>query len=264
MFNLIKMNLYRMTHAVSTWVLAIVAALYALMEFGIMKIILDDPFNMMEGMAESMGVSSMTAGSAITSILRGSDFLIIAAIFVVLFSNAEQKCGFDKNIIGITKNKWKHPLARWISAVIGLTGLMVITGGIFLGTSALFLNAFSMGSATFFLKNLGLVYVGTVAFSAVFFFFTTLFRSSVGGIVPSLVISLGILYLIENLLDLLVKKIFTSPKVLPTDFFLDSQVMNFNMESGTKACIILCVLCLAYTVAAVGGSMLLQQKRDVK
>ncbi|MBO4928081.1 MAG: hypothetical protein J5379_07530 [Clostridiales bacterium] len=264
MLNLIKMNLYRMTHAVSTWVLAIVAVLYGLMQFGIMKIIMDDPFNIMEGMSEAMGLSEATAASVFTSIIRSSDFLIIAAIFIVLFSNAEQKCGFDKNIIGITKNKWKHTLARWISAVIGMTGLVVLAGGVALGASALFLNAFTAGSATMFLKSLGLSYVGLLAFSAVFFFFTTLFRSAAGGIVPSLIISLGILYLIENLMDLLVKKLISNPAVLPTDFFLDSQVMNFDFSSGTKACVILCVLCAGYIVAALGGSMLLQQKRDVK
>ena len=49
MFNLIKMNLYRMTHAVSTWVIAIVTVLYAFLQFGALKLMMDDPLHMFDG-----------------------------------------------------------------------------------------------------------------------------------------------------------------------------------------------------------------------
>lgn len=264
MINLIKMNLYRMMNATSTKVLAIVSALFGLMQFGILKLIADDPFNIMGSAASEMGFDSVTGATLVSNFLRSSNFLIIVAVFVVLFANAEQKCGFDKNIIGITKHRWLHPLSRFIAAVIGVTALMAITGIIGIGCSALFVNAFSFGSATAFIKALGLTYLGTVALSGVFFFFTTAFRSAAGGVVPSLVICTGILYMIEQLLDLLVKKVAGSPKLLPTDLFLDAKFLNFNMDSGMTACLILAAVCVGYLVFSVGGSMLLTQKRDVK
>ena len=266
MFNLIKMNLYRMVHAVSTWVLAIVAALLAFLDFGIMKIMVDDPFKLFgDAGSKMLGTTTITSRTTIAGFLISSDILIVLAIFVVIFANAEQKNGFDKNIIGITKMKWKHTVARWLSCVIGLTAIVAVSYGLYFGLSALFMNSFAMGSVAAYLKVLATVYFGLVAFSAIFFFFTTLFRSSVGGIVASLVMSLGVLSLLEKLLDFAVKKIFTSPKILPTDLLFDSAYINFDATSATtKACLILAGLSLAYIVLSVGGSALLQQKRDVK
>jgi len=133
------------------------------------------------------------------------------------------------------------------------------------GLTALFVDAFTLGSAVAMFKSLGLMYLGAVAFSAIFFFFTTLFNNSVGGVVSSLVISLGIFSLIEMLLDMAVKKIFSSPKVLPTDIFYDSVFMNFShADASTKAILIFAGISVAYIALSLFGSMMLQQKRDVK
>lgn len=267
MLNLIKMNMYRMRHAVSTWVIAIVTIVFAFMQFGSLKLLLDDPFNMFdagEG-AKMLGFATVGGENLVTTLLHNSNILIIAAVFVVLFANAEHKSGFDKNLIGITNHKWKHALARWISAVIGMTIFIVLGYAVLLSLCALFLDAFSFGSAAAMLKSAGFLYLGMVTFSAIFFFFTTLFKSSAGGIVASLVISLGILNLIEQLLDLAVNKIFSNPAYVPSDFFFDNAYMTFDASgAGMKACVVFVAICLVYLVLSVGGSMLLQQKRDVR
>lgn len=258
------MNLYRMSKAVSTKVIAIVWIFLTLFNFGVMKIVVDDPFNIMSEADKATLATSSVASDLIQSLFVSSNFLIILSVFVVLFANAEHKCGFDKNLIGITNHKWKHALARWISAVIGMTVLMVVSSLIYLGTCALFLNAFELGSLATLAKVCGIVYMGMVTFSAIFFFFTTLFKSSAGGLVPSLIISLGILFMIEKLLDFLFNKVFGSTDYVPSDFLFDSKFLNFDMDAGRNAIIFLGVLCLVYTVLTVGGSMLLQQRRDVK
>ena len=266
MFNLIKMNLYRMSRAVSTRVIAIVMVCFALLQFGSLKLIFDDPFNMFSGEAGSMVAFDRLDGvSAVTTFLQNGNVLIILAIFVVLFANAEHKCGFDKNLIGLSKNRWKQTLARWISAVIGMTALIAIGFGVMLGLTALFVDAFTFGSAVAMFKSLGLMYLGAVAFSAIFFFFTTLFNNSVGGVVTSLVLTTGIFNLFEMLMDMLVKRIFSSPKVLPTDIFYDSVFMNFShSDASTKAIMIFAGISVVYIVLSLLGSMVLQQRRDVK
>ena len=266
MINLIKMNLYRMSRAVSTWVMAIVIAVFGFMQFGTLKIILDDPLNLFDATSSSMlDYSTLDGVKTVTNFLQNSNILLILAIFVVLFVNAEHKAGFDKNIIGITKNRWKQTLARWISAVIGMTCLILIGYLVMLGLCALFIDNFAFGAVVPMLKSFGLMYLGAVAFSAIFFFFTTLFNSSVGGVVSSLIISLGILNLIETLLNMLVKKIISNPKVLPTDIFYDSVYFGFNHESaGAKAIMIFALISVVYIVLTVGGSMILQQRRDVQ
>jgi len=266
MFNLIKMNLYRMTHAVSTWVIAIVTVLYAFLQFGALKLMMDDPLHMFDGGAVSiLGMDNVTGIDTVTNFLQNSNVLIIFAVFVVIFANAEQKCGFDKNIIGITQYRWKHTVARWLSAVIGVTALILLGYGIMFGLSALFINHFTLGSVAAIARSFGLMYMGMVAFSAVFFFFTTLFKSSAGGIVASLVISLGILNLIEKLLDLLTKKFISNPRFLPSDFFFDNAYMTFDHAgAGTKAILGFVAICAVYAIVSMGASMLLQQRRDVK
>ncbi len=265
MINLIKMNLYRMSRAVSTWVMAIIIAVFGFMQFGSLKMFLDDPLNLFDGSgSSSLGFKTLDGVKSVSTFLQNSNILLILAIFVVLFVNAEHKAGFDKNIIGITKNRWKQTLARWISAVIGMTCLILIGYAIMLGLCALFIDNFAFGAVAPMLKSLGLMYLGAVAFSAIFFFFTTLFNSSVGGVVASLIISLGILNLIEMLLDMLVKKFISNPKVLPTDIFYDSVYFSFNHESaGAKAIMIFALISVVYIIVTVGGSMILQQRRDV-
>ncbi len=255
-----------MSRAVSTWVIAIVTVCFAILQFFSLKLIFDDPFNMFDGNgAAMMSIDKISGVNAVTTFLQNSNVLVILAVFIVLFTNAEHKCGFDKNLIGLSKQRWKQTLARWISAVIGMTAFIIIGYGVMLGLTALFVDAFTMGSVTAMLKSLGLMYFGAVAFSAIFFFFTTLFNNSVGGVVSSLIISLGIFALIETLLDMAVKKIFSSPKVLPTEIFYDSVYMNFaHTDANTKAILIFVGISVAYIALSLFGSMMLQQKRDVK
>lgn len=260
MFNLIKMNLYRMTHAVSTWVLGIVAMAIAFLDFGLMKILIDDPFKM--GISD--GKTTITALKTIGSFLMGTDLLIILAIFVVIFANAEHKSGFDKNIIGITKMKWKHTLARWASAMIGVTVMMVLAYGVYFGMSALFMNHFELGNMAQYAKVLGVVYVCYAAFSAIFFFFTTAFQSSVGGIIPSLVITTGIFTLLEQLADLGIKKLIHNPKFLPSDVLFDGVFRSLEMDAGAKSLLRVVAVAAVYIVVLLGACMFMQQRRDVK
>ena len=100
-----------MSRAVSTWVIAIITVCFAFMQFGSLKLIFDDPFNMFDGSASSMVTFDRLDGvSAVSTFLQNSNVLIILAVFVVLFANAEHKCGFDKNLIGLSKNRWKQIL----------------------------------------------------------------------------------------------------------------------------------------------------------
>ena len=102
------------------------------------------------------------------------------------------------------------------------------------------------------------------AFSAVFFFFTTVFRSSAGGLVPSLLITTGVLSLISKLLDLGANKLFNNPKLLPSDFFLEGAFSAVSNEASNGTLIRVVVTAAVYIVVALGLSMFIQQKRDVR
>jgi len=263
MFNLIKMNLYRMTKAVSSWVILFVAMAIGVLDFAMLKITVDDPFHL--GMAETAGFTSgMNWMVALQGVFFGTTLLIVIGVFVVIFSNAETKCGFDKNIIGITKSKWKHTLARWISAMIGVTVIMAVTFFVTVALSFIFMNSFTAGDLLQFAKILGIIYLFYAAFSAVFFFFTTAFRSSAGGVVASLVISLGVLNMIEMLIDLGFTKLFGQTRYVPSEFFLDGAYGHLSVDSANGTLLKLTLICVVYIVAALGFSMFLQQKRDVK
>ncbi|MBR3057786.1 MAG: hypothetical protein IKG93_07420 [Clostridiales bacterium] len=263
MLNLIQMNLYRMKKAVSTWVLAIVAVAIAVLDFSIMKIYVDDPFGW--GLAEITGMEGgMDMMKTITGFLRGTDLLIVLSIFVVIFTNAEQKCGFDKNIIGITKHKWKQTLSRWLSAMIGVTAIMALAYGTFTGLSVIFMNSFSAGDMVAYGKLMLIVYLFYAAFSAVFFFFTTAFKSSAGGLVPSLLITTGVLSLITKLLDLGAERLFHNPKYLPSDFFLEGAYAAVSPDASNGTILRVVVTAAVYLVVALGLSMFMQQKRDVR
>lgn len=266
MTNLIKMNLYRMVHAVSTWVLAFTAVALALLDLVANKMIYDGLFGIDYGDL-AKGYAGTTATNTIMDFLKSGDTILIVAIFLVIFVCAEHKSGFDKNIVGITPNRWKQTLARWISAVIGMTGILAISYGTYLGTSALFMNQFSFGDVTDYLKSGALVYFGVIVLSAIFFFFSTLFNSSTGGIVASLIVTTGLLMVIEHLLDSLAGKIFNNPAHLPSDFFYDTAFFYTNLNTAEitrKGIVFFLVLSAAYLVLSLGGSMLLQQKRDIK
>lgn len=262
MFNLIKMNLYRMSHAVSTKVLAIVAVAISILGFGLMKIILDDPFHIFCDIEGLTLAGSASLSSSVTQLLA-SGMLIVISIFVVIFSNAEAKCGFNKNIIGITKSKWKHAVARWISAMIGVVIISGIAFIVYVGLQALFLNSFEVDSVSMFFRNLGLTYLCITAYSAVFFFFTTLFKSSAGGIVTAMIMVTGVLTLVATLIDLGFTKIFTNAAHVPSEFILSSVVPSFAADMAGTNVLKLVVITVCYIVVSMGASMFLEQRRDV-
>ncbi len=251
-----------MIHATSTKVLFIVALAISILGFGLEKFILDDPFNLFSAM-EGVTIMGSVSLSSSVSMLLASGMLIVISIFIVIFANAESKCGFNKNIIGITKNRWKHSLARWIAAMIGVLVISSVAYLVQLGLQALFLNAFVMDSAVLLLKYLGLTYLCIAAYSAVFFFFTTLFKSSAGGIVTAMIIVTGVLGLIETLLDFGFMKIFTNATHVPSEFLLSSVVPNFAANMGDTNVLKLVVILGCYIVAALGASMFIEQRRDV-
>lgn len=265
MIKLIKMNLYRMTHAVSTWVLMACMIAMTLFAFSMNKLVLDDPFNMNLSQGMQDVPTYMTSIDSISSYVQVGMIIMLVGIFVVIFTNAEHKCGFDKNIVGITKSRAKQTIARWISSIIGATALTVVGQGFYIGLSAAFMNDFRWDSAKDFLCVCAVAYLGLVTFVTLFFFFTTLFNSSTGGIVATCFISTGLLALIESLLDKVADKIFSSPAHVPSDFFLDSAFMYLDLNSvAVKGCTFFLILCAAYIVLSLGGSVLLQQKRDIR
>ena len=95
------------------------------------------------------------------------------------------------------------------------------------------------------------------------FFFTTLFKSSAGGIVTAMIMVTGVLSLIENLIDFGFMKIFTNATHVPSEFLLSSVVPKFAANMDGTNVLKLVVILGCYIVVALGASMFLEQKRDV-
>lgn len=149
MIKLIKMNLYRVFHSKSTWIMLLVTIGFALFS-GYME---KEDYNMQkeayekgeyqeseeEGEQVEMGISVKTPfnekwveGSEVRVLeficadISSGIMLIMVTIFAVLFVHAEDSSGFVKNIAGQVKRRWILYLSKTIIVMAFTLFLLVL------------------------------------------------------------------------------------------------------------------------------------------
>lgn len=143
MLNLIKMDLYRMFHTLSTWITILFTAGMALfcvvMVQGDLDAMAEDPAYAQEMEQEIESASDgnedrqlglyaesdpewiegkIEAGEFISTQLQSGLFTLFVVIFAAIFANAEQKNGYIKNIAGQLPNRGVLALSKLTASAV--------------------------------------------------------------------------------------------------------------------------------------------------
>ena len=215
MFNLLRMDLYRLVRSKSVYICLASLMAASLLCFWMVWLI-DTP----EGQ-ETAARLGMTAEIADTedegfhvaisgekvSLLEGYNTLLmfreigmdggayvfIFGIVIVLFFCSDYSSGFMKNIISLHRRRWMYISSKLIAAAIMDLCYLAICLGFCLLLNVLFHNLVPAAPAADFLFYLGHIFVITMGFAALFLLICTFTRSTAAGVLAASVLSIGIL-----------------------------------------------------------------------
>ena len=286
MLNLIKMDLHRMFHSPSTWI--ILAFSVALAVFNVIATNLDiqsiaeNPQSAQLVQSEVTGNEDRTigivvetdpewihgpieAGEVISTQLRSGILVLVCVIFTALFVNAEHRNGYIKNIAGqfprrgmLVLSKLAAIALQVLLMLILFTAATALSGWICWG-SRLYLDSFSS-----LLPFLGTQYLLHLGFSALILFLCVLTRSSAFSMVIGLLACCGALIPVYSLVNQAVYNIQPGWNFDISRYMLDGNISMAGIGAGggvlLRAVLVSCAFLVIFTAAA----MALMKKRDVR
>ena len=275
MFNLIKMDFYRLFRSKAFRVGIIAAVITALIgvlvNYGILEIIKLGMQDGAEGVEELsmffpilqwLSVDGVDFASVV---MTGTGFLalFIGCMISASFVGAEQSCGYVKNIAGQLPNKGLTVVSKFVvTCFIQLVVLLVyvivcsITANMFFGG---YIVSYSIGKL---LALLGLRFLLFCAIDAILLFFCTLTKSHAIAMVIGAIFGIGVTYLLYWAVNMLLSVVNITVKI--AEFMPDgiNSLINIsNLGTITGRAILVAVVFIA---GFLGGAVLLFKKRDVK
>lgn len=223
MFNLIRMNLYRIFHTRSTYIMLAVIMVFA----GFSAYMMREDIKMLEeeitaeggqlneAQTDEIVLESDDASTPLTIMvetpyhedgtkpafteylcadLRSGLILIILAIFPVLFVNSEEKSGFVKNIAGQTKRREWIYLSKTAGIMIFHLMAMAAYTIIHIATFLILHPGEPFGVSMFgqTARYMGVLWLLSVAFSSGMALLTTLLKSTAVSITVGILAVLGV------------------------------------------------------------------------
>lgn len=286
MFNLIKMDLHRLTHSVSTWIFMAFTILLAFfcvaMTNSDLQSMAANPQSMEEVQTEitsnedrNIGIyvesnpewvnGKIEAGNIISVEVKSGLLVLLCVIFTALFVNAEQRNGYIKNIAGQIPNRGMMVLSK-LAAIAVQVLLMLVA---FSATVALFGLAFwggrfYLGSASELVKFLGTQYLLHLGSSALIMFLCILTRSSAFSMVAGLLTSCGVLVPVYSLINKIVYNIRPSWNFDISRYMLDGNISMAGINATSDVLIHAVLIGCIFAVVCTALSMLIMKKRDIR
>ena len=273
MFNLIKMDLYRLFHSkaikVGMVASAIIAFVGMLLNLGVIEIVRmsmgEDP-----AVYESIGfifptVVWLNGVDFATIVLTGTNVLslFVACMVVASFIGAEQSCGYVKNIAGQLSNKGLTVVSKFVvTCLVQLIILVIYTIVSALCASLFFGNYINAYSIDKLIGALALRFALFCAIDAILLFFCTLTKSHGIAMVVGAIFGIGVTnlaYFAINMLLGAVKITIDIAKFMPDGINGILSIGSLG-SVAVRAIIVSVVFIVAFLVA----SIMIFKKRDVK
>ncbi len=286
MFNLMKMDIYRMFHSVSTWViLAVTAGLavfFILMTNSDLDAMADDAGYAQEMEAESqaddelqMGIYSDTdpawisgdieAGELIGTGMRSGLLTLLCVIFSALFANADQKNGYIKNIAGQLPHRGVLALSNAVAAAIQIFLMMaVFSAGIVLSGMILWGNRICVGPVKDLFLFLAVQYLLNLGFSALIQLLSIVTRSSAFAMTAGILAVMGLLVPVYSLINRAVGQFRPKWNFDITRYVMEGNIPAVGMGAPSEVLIRGCAVGCVFLLISTAIAMLILNKRDVR
>ena len=273
MFNLIKMDLYRLTRMKSFWIMiavtvsvAFIGAFLADYAMGLESDATAEAggffvtINAMKEVPETIPLSDW-----VISDLSAHVLLLLCAIFAPMFVNGEQKNGYVKNIASQLPNRGMLVFSKLAAVAVQVAVIFAayfvafaISGRIFFGDMLVF------GSFSQFAKALGIQYLLHFAFSALLAALTICWRGSGLSMCLGILCTTNAIGLVYNLTDILLHKCGVSEHFTIGDYAIENciAIVTSDLLSGDLPRVL--AVGIGFILVSAVGAMFVMRKRDIR
>ncbi len=283
MFNLVKMDVYRLIHSKITWVIMVfvigLAIFSVMMTNSDIQLMQEDPAYATEdtsdeaertiGIAiwpeEEWATGQVEIGSLVSAETQSGMLLILCAIFTAIFVNAEQKNGYIKNIAGLFPRREKLVLSKATAIAIQVLFMMaVFTGVMIIMGFALWGSDFYMGSVSKLLGFLAVQYGLHLGFSLVMMLLAVLTRSSAFSMTAGILICAGLMTPVYSVINRAVNDMGSGWTFDINKYMLDGSIAMTGVGADADVMMRSVIVGLAFIAGAALLSMVIMKKRDVR
>ena len=280
MLNLLKMDLYRLFHSFSTWIMCLVTIGMAVFVVSMTKLevsdiqsggtetqietgtkITDTEVQINLGISAYFSTEWATGEVPFTEIFSTQVatglFLVVLSIFVALYVCAEHKNGYIKNIAGQFPNRSLLVISKVIAVGVQvLLMFLVLTVAMYVTGKVCYGSRFVFGSFGEFLKMFFGQYVLHYTFAAVILFLGVVSHSSALSMTIGILISCKFLSIVYAL----VERFWTDV----TKYALEVNVIRFFTITEKKEMATVMVSALVLFGAVTTAAAVVMQKKDVR
>lgn len=287
MFNLIKMDMYRLLHSVSTWVILIFTAAAAVFSVAMTNadiqaaqdappqgFVIEEHTEGAEAEAP-VGIyvegnsewadGDIELGDLISAEIQSGITAVLCVIFAALFANADQKNGFIKNIVGQFPRRGVLILSKFTAiAVCDLVLLAVFSavtvafGGILWGDK-IYLDALLPLAKVF-----GVQYLLHLGLSALMMFFTILTRSTAFSMTAGIIICSGLTVFLYSGINQVISGINSKWNFDINRYALESNIKMIGTDTVSDGMLRGGVIGIAFVMISVAFAMVIMKRRDVR
>lgn len=287
MLNVIKMDIYRLFHTVSTWVMVLFVIGVTVFSVYMTQISIDDmqgiqkdviaPGLQVEGEEVHMnaGFYFDTRAEWFTGDIKFSElletqlssgmFLLFISIFVSIFVYAEQKNGFVKNIAGQLPNRWMLVLSKSVAVAVQVFFMfmvlivsLLVAGKVFWGEKLVWDSVLDV------LKILGGQYLLHMGFAYLIQCLCQIFKSVALSMTLGIMISSKVVTVLYFGINTLLDTVFHVDDFDISRYAIEMSVTGYSISAKESDIIRMLLVGLGCVVITILATTIVIQKRDVK
>lgn len=249
MRNLIKMDLYRLFHTISTWVMLLVTIVAAFFCVAL-TVDISDKYSSVVNILEML--------------FHGGLFMVLCSVFVTIFVNAEQRNGYDKNFGGIISHRGQLVISKIVAVAIEIMIVFILFASTIAVAAKIYCgNQFAIGSFRNLFTLLGIQYLLHIGFASAIILICVLTRSSAFTMVSGILISCNIMNIIYSLVNKLIHSISNTAEFDISHFMVDYNIFAYSLElSANDTARVIAVECIFIIISLACASIVIE-KRDV-
>ena len=291
MFNLIKMDLYRMFHSVSTWVILLLTvgvAVFCIAATNIdIELMAEDPQyaeKMLDETEEEeaaasqelqLGISAesdphwiygdIDAGDLLSIEIKSGIVTLLVVIFAAIFANAAQKNGYIKNVAGQLPDRGMLVLSQLAAMAVQILLMILIFAAVVVASGMTFWgDRVSLGAVADILRLLGIQYLLNMGFAALILFLTILTKSSAFSMTAGILMILRVLTPVYSIINRAVGQISSSWKFDINSYVLEGNINMAGIDASAEILVRAVVVGAAFLILSTVFAMLILKKRDVR
>lgn len=280
MFNLIKMDIHRLLHSKSTWImicfvigLAVFSVTMTNSDIEFMK---DDPAAVTETMEERpVGIyveaqpewvnGTIEIGSVVSVEMRSQLLAILCVIFAAIFTNADYKNGYIKNIAGQFPRREQLVASKFIVIAFQVLVMVVVfTISIVASGYVMWESDFYLGSITELFQYLGVQYLLHLGIAAVMMLLCTLTYSTAFSMTSGILLCSGLAVPIYSLINKAINGVKTGLEFDINKYILDGNITMLLYDSTSEVMVRGVAVGVAFAIVSLFISTIIVKKRDIR